>query len=122
MSVQHLNAEQKFFLSKKRLESQVFIFSALLASVFLLNMAPLLLSIVRRPSDDVVNNIKESNLLLTGAVTSAASFFLGYSTGKKEEESTYDSTRTNNRNRNLESNPESDLVPDSPDPNTEEVV
>ena len=84
-----LTSEQVYNLEKERLRMQYHTFFGLLFVVTLLSLSPLLIGIFRRPSDQVVNAISESGLLLTGSVVSAAGFFLG-STTKGSESSLVD--------------------------------
>jgi hypothetical protein len=80
-----LTADQLFQLEKQKLKTQGIIFGGLLSAVTVLNLSPLVLGVLQRPADSTVAGIKESSLLLTGAIGSAASFFL---TGKSMGSST----------------------------------
>ncbi len=73
---ERLSPDQLFQLEKQKLKTQGLIFGGLLSVVTVLNLTPLIIGVFQRPADNAVAGIKESSLLITGAIGSAAGFFL----------------------------------------------
>lgn len=78
-----LSPEQHFELRKLQLRLVGGVFLSSLGVMTLQNILPLAVSTIRRPPDSVLSSVKESNLLLTGAVAGGMSLILGYAIGKE---------------------------------------
>jgi len=67
--MQKLTPEEMVYeLEKRRLKIGFAIFFGLLTAVLLQNLVPLTISLYRRPPDSTTAGVKESNLLMTGAL------------------------------------------------------
>lgn len=83
-------SQQQFQLDVMRLKYQHRLVLSMLSLVGFLTITPLAVSLVRRPPDNVVNQLYQATLLLTGGLTSAVGILVGMGISRKNESNTVD--------------------------------
>lgn len=86
--VDKLEAQRRLALDSARLQAQYRLVQYLLGAVCALVLSPLAIGVFRRPADQVVQNISETALLLTGAAVNAIGMFMGAQLEKGRNENT----------------------------------
>jgi hypothetical protein len=79
--------DPKTTLAARKLELSFMAFVGLLITVNVQVLSPLAVSVVRRPADNIVNNLNQISLLIAGALCTGAGYFLG---NRDEKEGTRD--------------------------------
>lgn len=92
MANKQLDPDKEYLLQQQRLSAQTWMFGGLLGAVLMLNLSPLFIGFLKRPADNVLANIKETSLLITGALAGSASTFL---VGAAAEKSLKGASNTN---------------------------
>lgn len=78
--------EARISLRKDEMNQRFRLVYVLLGLVGALNVMPVTLSLVRRIPDNIVNNLSQVTLLLSGTAGSAVAFLVGYGAADKNNE------------------------------------